>query len=496
MGKHALNFKKCIAPVFLGVFVLAGLYLASIFNYPLFHSLAELFSVIVACAIFILAWNTRHLLDNHYLLFIGISYLFVAAIDIVHTLAYEGMGVFPSFDANLPTQLWIIARYMESISLCIAPFFIRRKLKPWPVFAVYALVSSLLLLTVFYGNNFPVCYVEGRGLTEFKIVSEYVISLILLVSLLLLFINRKAFERYVLGFLATSIILTIASELAFTAYVSVYGFANMIGHIFKLLSFCCIYEAIIVIGLQKPYSLLFRDLKQREEQISDLNIHLEDKVRERTAQLEISHEALRESGGKYRTLIENIQDGIYILDPQGNFTFVNDVIVKRSGFPAEWFLGRNCFDFVSEADRERAQGHFNAAMDGKTLLFPLSYTTKSGNLIHIEICAAPLFDNSKVIGLLGISRDITERMQAEERFQKVHREWENIFQAIGHPTLILSPQHDIMAANRAALLAAGMTEQAIVGKKCYEVFHGKDTLFPPDCCPLEKLLSSGRLETY
>jgi len=306
MEKHTFSINRYVTAAFLGVFLLVGLYLTSIHNYLLFHSLVELFGVIVACSIFILAWNTRRIIDNHYLLFIGIAYLFVAAIGLVHSLAYKGMGVFTGFDANLSTQLWIMARYMESVSLFIAPFFIQRRLKLWPVFTVYAMVSTLLLLTVFQWNNFPACYVEGQGLTTFKIVSEYVISLILLGALFLLFINRKFFDRKVLGLLLASVILTICSELAFTAYVSVYGFANMLGHIFMFLSFCFIYEAIVLTGLQKPYSLLFRDLKQREEQILDLNTQLEDKVRERTMQLQNSNESLKASLREKEILLREV----------------------------------------------------------------------------------------------------------------------------------------------------------------------------------------------
>jgi hypothetical protein len=107
-----------------GALVLLGLYLTSLYNYLLFHSLAEVFAIVVACGVFMVAWNSRRFLDNNYLLFIGIAYLFVAGLDLLHTLAYKGMGVFPDYDANLPTQLWIASRYIQSFSLLIAPLFL------------------------------------------------------------------------------------------------------------------------------------------------------------------------------------------------------------------------------------------------------------------------------------------------------------------------------------------------------------------------------------
>ena len=57
--------------ILFGVGTLFVLCLSGLYNYLLFHSLAEIFSIIVACGIFIVAWNSRRFLDNNYLLFIG-----------------------------------------------------------------------------------------------------------------------------------------------------------------------------------------------------------------------------------------------------------------------------------------------------------------------------------------------------------------------------------------------------------------------------------------
>ncbi|MBI4329770.1 MAG: hypothetical protein HY673_00645 [Chloroflexi bacterium] len=267
MERSPAVFSRYAAPLF-GAGLLAALYTSSLYSYVLFHSLAELFSVVVACGIFIVGWNSRRFLTNNYLLFLGIAYLFVAAIDTVHTLAYKGMGVFPGYDANLPTQLWVAARYIESLSLLAAPLFIRRKLNAGPVFAAYVVVFALVLLSIFYRPVFPDAFVEGAGLTRFKVASEYVISAILLGAAGLLYRSRQRFDRRVWWMLEASILVTVAEEMAFTLYVDPYGFFNMIGHFLKIVSFYLIYKAIIETGLTAPYNLLFRDLKQREETLA------------------------------------------------------------------------------------------------------------------------------------------------------------------------------------------------------------------------------------
>lgn len=276
-----------------GVLVLIGLFFAQSYSYLLFHSLAEGFSIVIACGIFMMAWNTRHFVANHYLLFAGIAYLFVGGLDLVHTLIYKGMGVFHGYDANPATQLWIAARYTESISLVLAPLFVNRKLHAKPVLGIYAAIFTLLLAAILQGRFFPDCFIEGTGLTHFKIISEYIISLILLAALAFLFIKRQHFDRAVLRLLSLSILATIAAEIAFTFYISVYGLSNQIGHYMKIVSYFLIYKAIIQTGLMRPYDLLFRDLKQSRENLQTAHDQLEQRVRERTAELFAANQQLQ-----------------------------------------------------------------------------------------------------------------------------------------------------------------------------------------------------------
>jgi signal transduction histidine kinase len=241
------------------------LYLIAQYEYLIFHSFAELFSVAIACGIFMIAWNSRAFYNNNYLLFIGITYLFVAFFDTLHTLAYHGMGVFKGYDDNnLPPQLWLVARYIESIALVAAPLFLRRALPTGKVIAFFSAVSLISIWSIFFARIFPTCFVAGLGLTPFKRGSEYVIDLLLVAALVMLHREKKRFDPKVLQLLTLSIICTIAVELFFTFYINLYGFSNFVGHIFKILSFGFMYMAIIKTALEQPYSLLFRELKQNE----------------------------------------------------------------------------------------------------------------------------------------------------------------------------------------------------------------------------------------
>jgi signal transduction histidine kinase len=253
----------------LGALLLAGVYLTSLYSYLLFHSLIELFTITVAAGVFVIAWNARSYLNNNYLLFVGSAVLFVALLDLLHTLAYKGMGVFADSSGNPATQLWLAGRYLQSLSLLAAPFFLGRKLRVSLQLLVYALVTALLIASIFSWRIFPVAYLEGTGLTPFKKISEYAVSGLFLVSAGLLLRKRRKFDRGVLRNLVLFLIFTIGAEIAFSDYVSVYGGANLIGHFLRLIAYYLLYKAIIETGLVKPYALLLRDLKITEDCLRD-----------------------------------------------------------------------------------------------------------------------------------------------------------------------------------------------------------------------------------
>ncbi|MCX5875679.1 MAG: hypothetical protein NT087_05165 [Deltaproteobacteria bacterium] len=249
---------------------LAGLYLVSRWNYLLFHSLVEIFSIAVAGSLFSIAWTSRRYGRNPYLLFIGIAYLFVGGIDLLHTLSFTGMNIFRDY-AYYTNQLWIGARYLESISLLLAFLFgFRARLfRPTPVFVSYGLATALLISSILVWKNFPECFIDGVGLTPFKKNSEYVICAILLLNIGLLFRYRARFGDYIFRLLLWSLVCTIVSELAFTFYVDNYGFSNMVGHYFKLLSFWFIYRAIVETSIEQPYKMIFHDLDRANHRLRD-----------------------------------------------------------------------------------------------------------------------------------------------------------------------------------------------------------------------------------
>ena len=282
----SMTRRKRMGLVTLWFLVFLALYFVQEANFLLFHSLAELFSIVIAGGVFLVAWNSRRRLESNFLIVIGIAYASVAFIDAIHMFAYAGMGVFPEHGSNLPTQLWLAARYVEAISLIVAVAFIANpKLDSLVSFAsrdrdtlvlllIYLGVTTGFVGAIFLGR-FPDAYIEGEGLTAFKITSEYVIMAFLVIALGVLSRHRSRFESLIFSYFAMSILLTIGAEFAFTQYGSVYGLPNMIGHLLKIVSFYLIYVAVIKSGIAAPQELLFRQLTQERDKLADRERQLE-----------------------------------------------------------------------------------------------------------------------------------------------------------------------------------------------------------------------------
>jgi PAS domain S-box-containing protein len=404
---------KSYGAIMVGAISLIGLWVTSFQSYLLFHILAELFSIIVACGIFMVAWNCRRLAKNEGLLFIGIAYLFIAALDVSHMLTYRGMGVFSGSNANISTQLWIATRYLESGSLLILVLLSGRSFKVPIVFVAYSLMISVVWASVFYWPIFPACFVEGVGLTAFKVGSEYVIILLLLCSAAALYKRREMFAPNIMWLLMASIVVTVASELAFTLYSDPYGSANLAGHYLKIVSFYLLYRAIIQTGLMQPFALVLRDLKKSEASLKATNENLEEAVRFRTAELIQVNESLTQSEAKYRNLVENSTVGVFSTGRKdGKYYFVNDALARMYGFDSSKQMLDEVTDTCWSDPKQRERMLNELEEHGRVTNFEAKIIVRAGRHIHVLFSAQMHGDT-----ISGMAMDITEHKRDEERIK-------------------------------------------------------------------------------
>ena len=414
--------------VIVGLFFI---YLTSLYSFLLFHSIIEVISIVISAGIFLIGWHSRKYMNSSFFLVLGVSFLFISVIDLLHTLAYSGMGIFLEFDANLPTQLWIVARYWQALSYLFASMVIKKKIKANYLFVSYIIIILILLTTIFQGF-FPVCYIEGSGLTPFKIISEYVIDTILFVTLIVLYKHKDEFAEKIFLLIVISIIATMISELAFTFYISVFGFSNFIGHIFKIIAFFFVYKAIIELGIETPFDLLFRKLKLSEE--------------------------------KYRTLVEDSLEGIWVIDDNANTTLVNQSMANMFGYEIDEMIGTNLYKFMDEEGKKIAEINFERRKQGIKEDHEFEFLNKSGRKIFTTLRASPIFDEQGNFNrAMAFVTDITEQKIAQEKIADMAKfPLEN-----PNPVLRVSSKY-ILIANKASQELFLIGEGSIIPKVLQE----------------------------
>ncbi len=374
---------------------LLALYLTSLYSFLLFHTLVELFSIIIAGAIFVLAWNFRQFYRDSFLTFIGTAFLYIGFIDLLHTLAYKGMGVFPGGDANLPTQLWIAARYLQSLSLLAAPLFLGRRVRLLWLGSGFNLLTGLLLLSIFVWPIFPVCYIEGVGLTPFKIISEYIINLILAASALVLVLQRRKIDRRVLRLLVLAIGCTIVSELAFTFYIDVYGFSNLVGHYFKIFASYLVYKAIIETEAGSIYTGM--------------------------ADLQTTERALRASEQTLKLFIEYAPAAIAMFDREMRYLQVSQRYLADYHLGQQDLVGRSHYAVFPDLPERWKQIYQRCLAGASEKSDADAFQRQDGSVDWVRWEIHPWYDmRGGIGGLVLFSEVITERKLAEEALKEAH----------------------------------------------------------------------------
>ncbi len=207
--------------------------------------------------------------------------------------------------------------------------------------------------------------------------------------------------------------------------------------------------------------------------------------------------ASSENARRFRRFFDVAAVPLCLIDKDGVFKDFNDHFVKAFGYTkddAPTLAGLLRLAYPDHDYRRWVVKTWEAAVhraqENNTDIEPMEYrvTCKNGEIRTLVITGTYLDDD-----LLAAFFDITERKQAEEARENALRDWEYIFCAIGQPTLILDPHFRILEANSSAFSATGHSRPEIIGKICYEVFHGTD--HPPDDCPLKRLTVSGVFET-
>ena len=146
----------------------------------------EVLSLTLSIMMYLTATTTYKYSKSNFVLYIGISLLFVAILDAMHLMTYPNLGVFQITNINITAQFWTAARVVQVLSLAIALFFLDHSFSKYLVYWIYSLVTGGLIAIIMLHPLFPLCYTKEMGFTSFKILLELFIFILALMTVLIL----------------------------------------------------------------------------------------------------------------------------------------------------------------------------------------------------------------------------------------------------------------------------------------------------------------------
>ncbi len=161
-------------------------------------------------------------------------------------------------------------------------------------------------------------------------------------------------------------------------------------------------------------------MKESQDEVKRHRTELETIVQRRT-------EELRESEEKYRSIVDNMEEGCYEVDLAGNITFCNDALGRILGYGQNEMLGMHYRSFMDEANAMKVSKTFDSVLfAGKPVRdAEWDFTTKEGTVGNVQASVTPVRDSGgKTCGFRGIVRDVTKQKQTQEALQRAHDELE------------------------------------------------------------------------
>lgn len=357
------------------------------------HVWLETASIIISMMVFVMGWNSlsRSLSGNIVLL--ACAYFAVGILDFLHTISYGGMPDYISpNDAQKHLNFWLSARLLASIVLLVVA------LRPWTPLrskttrylilgALFAITFTINWVVVYHQTWLPDTFITGQGLTAFKKNFEYTIIAINVVTALILLSKMREPQTYNVVLLFGAVCTLAMSEFFFTLYTTMTGSYNVLGHIYKVISYIFIYRAIVVEVIEEPYSLLEQTQQKLSMSLKASNTGLWD-WNLNTNDVYYSPEWKAQLGYLPDDLPDNLDTWKSLLHPD---------------------------------DRESALGKVQEYLASSDLQYENEFRLchREGGYRWIMARGEKQFDaNGKVSNLIGSHIDITERKQTEVELRK------------------------------------------------------------------------------
>lgn len=216
-------------------------------------------------------------------------------------------------------------------------------------------------------------------------------------------------------------------------------------------------------------SMAFAGLSAEEEiqQITYINDLLEAEVKRKTADLERTKE-------RYRALVENAEDVIYTVDPEGIITSINPAVTRMAGYEPSEVIGHHFSEFVCKDDLEKVRGSFFDILKGtklgtSSMEFRLNH--KKGGDRWVELNSRGIRNfNGELFEIEGVLRDVTAAQKQMADLEASERKYRLLFEHSSKPIFLMNGEGVFLNVNRAMVRFLGYDEMGeIEGRRVREL---------------------------
>ncbi|MFB6164139.1 MAG: PAS domain S-box protein, partial [Haloarculaceae archaeon] len=182
----------------------------------------------------------------------------------------------------------------------------------------------------------------------------------------------------------------------------------------------------------------------------------EERLRERQRELE-----------RYETMIETMGDAVYWIDEDGYYREFNDGLVELMGYERAEMLGSHFREFASEAFLETAREMNRTLRTGERdqYIFEVEYELPDGSVVPMETNIRELVEDGEYQGLVGVSRDLTERRERQGELER----YETIVDTMGDPVYWIDEDGVYRECNDELADLMGCTREDIIGSHISEL---------------------------
>lgn len=379
-----------LAAVFLFVWLLpTPPALHGIANYLPMHMAMESFAIVVAMLVFGITWNAYSSARAGNVIMLACAMLAVGLLDFAHMLSFKGMPDFVTPSGTEKTiSFWLAARFIAALALLVAA------VRPWTplpsprrkhalLLGALAVTALVFWVVLRHQAALPRTFVEGTGLTPFKVGMEYLIVGLLVVPAIIFYRqSRRGVPHDAAGLFAAAAI-SILSELSFTLYKDVTDIFNLLGHTYKVVAYLFIYRAMFVTNVREPF------------------------------------QRLAAAEARYRAIFAGARDGIVMMDAEtGLIADCNPEFERQCGRPLAELRTLHIWELRPAEQRAAARRKFEEIRDaGEGGGSGLDFERPDGSRLPIEFVSRSI----RIGGcdyLQSISRDISEHRELQSSLER------------------------------------------------------------------------------